>query len=164
MFTAHVACGWPKTIDALSAFREAIGTNVDVVNALSNKLPDTRSVESMSKWQEHGMNTFSAVYGERANTVRAVLRRGAPSLEQSVLVCTYGCVMSDDSVITLEQRELALLGALRVVDADAQAASHSAAVQRLFGTTAAQLTAIQNLSRTLAIEQATKLIEKYRNK
>lgn len=114
----------------------------------------------MSKWQERGASTFGAVYGERANTVRAVLRRGAPSLEQLVLLCTYGAVMSDDSVITLEQRELALLGALRVIDADAQAASHCAAVQRLFGTTSSQLTAIQNLARTLALEQAMKQIDK----
>lgn len=165
VFTTHVACGWPRTIDAMNAFREAIGsTNIDVANALSTKLPDVRSVENMSKWQERGISTFDAVYGERANNVRAVLRRGSPSLEQVVVVCTYGCVMSDDSVLTLEQRELAVLGALRVIDAEVQAAGHAAALQRLFGTSAAQLAAIQNLARSLAIEQATKLVEKLREK
>jgi hypothetical protein len=97
------------------------------------------------------------VYDDKANTVRAVLRRGAPALENAVLVCTYGYVMSDESILALQHRELALLGALRVTHAQAQAASHTAAVQRLFSVTPAQTDAIARAARCVSRAQLRRM-------
>ena len=164
-------CGWPRTIDALSAFRDSIGA--EHAAKLASTVPTSRasssdttgstnaSATTVAQWFERGARRFELVYGEKTHTVRAVLRRGAPSQEQLVLASSYGAVMSDDDVLSLEQRELTLLAALRVGDATAQFASHAAAVQRLFGVTQLQLDALQRTAiaalRALIARQQAKL-------
>jgi alkylhydroperoxidase/carboxymuconolactone decarboxylase family protein YurZ len=162
VFTCHIVCGWPRTIDALSAFRDAIGA--ELAARLAGHVPLSRASSSdatVAQWFERGVRRFELVYGEKTNTVRAVLRRGAPSQEQLVLASSYGAVMSDDDVLSLEQRELTLLAALRVGDAMAQFASHAAAVQRLYSVTERQLDALQQTAiaalRALVARQQAKL-------
>ena len=53
-----------------------------------------------------GEETFAKVYKDKANVVRAVLRRGLPALENTIMISTYGMVLSDNQHLKLELREL----------------------------------------------------------
>ena len=100
---------------------------------------------------------FAQVYDDKASVVRTVLRRAAPSLEQVALNNAYGCVLGEASVPLLA-RELALVAALRVDDAERQAVGHERAALRL-GATDEQLVQIRRVARLLKLRRCKKVLE-----
>jgi hypothetical protein len=114
VFQTHIAVGWPKVIDALTQLRASLPRQH--AKLLGNALPAWRAATTsksdndiaVGTYRAAGDATFAAVYGDKTNVVRAVLRRGSPSLESTILTATYGIVLSDNSLLDLKYRELGL--------------------------------------------------------
>ncbi|HYC76497.1 MAG TPA: carboxymuconolactone decarboxylase family protein, partial [Planctomycetota bacterium] len=106
----------PRTINAFAAWR-ASGRGAAV--ALPAALDRAAA----------GASAFEAVYGDRADRVRAELARLHPDLERAVIEDAYGRTLSRP-VLSLRVKELVAVPVLIATDAPKQLASHVAGARR----------------------------------
>lgn len=78
---------------------------------------------------EAGARTFAAVYGARAERVRAELARMHPDLEAWIVAAAYGEVLARP-LLSLKQKELFGVAALTAQAAERQLASHVLGARR----------------------------------
>lgn len=154
----HIACGWPRVIDALTTLRAVLDRNTQ--RELATELAPSRDDAALANWKEAGSARFALVYDDQTVLVRTILRRGSPALEQAIVCGVYGAIMSDDSLISLRTREMALLAALRVAGAHTQLPGHTRAAHRL-GVTQVQVDAIfavaSEIQKCVALQTYNKL-------
>ncbi|CAN8063739.1 unnamed protein product [Agarophyton chilense] len=86
--------------------------------------PERSTLASIADLEQRGEHTFNQIYGRNAYRVRKRLKQFHPFVEQWVLTCNYGAMLSRDDV-TLRERELAAVAVLSVDRcASVQLASH----------------------------------------
>lgn len=82
------------------------------------------SLDCLSSLQHNGQETFKLIYGRNASRVRKRLKQFHPFIDEWIVSCNYGAVLSRKG-ITLRERELAAVAALSVDKCAAvQLASH----------------------------------------
>lgn len=119
----HLFAGYPRTLNALGAFREACKA---VSNPLSGeiKLRNTPlEGDDMALFRQRGGKLFAQLYGTLAPKIDQIARDASPDLGDWALVEGYGRVLARD-VLKPAQRSLCIIAALMPLDVLPQLKGH----------------------------------------
>ncbi|KAI0558120.1 4-carboxymuconolactone decarboxylase [Gracilaria domingensis] len=106
--------GIPRALHAAAALQ--------IMGAVGDS--DHSTLASIADLEQKGEHTFNQIYGRNAYRVRKRLKQFHPFVEQWVITCNYGAMLSRNDA-TLRERELAAVAALSVDRcASVQLASH----------------------------------------
>ncbi len=117
---AHLFAGFPRVVEAASVLAAAGGLGTLEADELASVPPDPAA----------GFALFDAIYGARAEAVRAELAGFHPALARWIAEHAYACVLSRPG-LAADRRELCAVAALAAQGQDRQLAAHARGAVRL---------------------------------
>lgn len=139
----HLFAGYPRTLNALSAFKEACRK---ISNPLSGEIALRDAPlegDDVAAFRQRGQKLFNLIYAENAPKVDNIARAGSPDLADWAIVEGYGRVLSRPG-LEYRQRSLCIVAALMPLDVTPQLKGHIQGALNT-GTTAAGLWALFEL-------------------
>ena len=116
LLQSYLFAGFPRTINALSVWREISGVPAPVTD-------DAVSIEHSFEWAAAGESACRAVYGRVYETLRDNVRALHPALDTWMVVDGYGKVLSRPA-LPLVTRELCIVAACIAAEQVPQLRSH----------------------------------------
>ncbi|KAG0260607.1 hypothetical protein DFQ27_003455 [Actinomortierella ambigua] len=124
LFKGSVLCGGPYTINALGAV--SMSLDPDLVAAV-NHLGPVRTAKSRlapQEYEDRGRVLFHQIYRHHADPVLERIGGSSPDLVQSILSDSYGRVLSDTTLLSIPESELAVAATLVPLNVPPQLKSH----------------------------------------
>ena len=112
LLQSHLFLGFPAALNGLALWRE-----------LSGRPAGPAEAEDPAEWQSRGSEICRQVYGSSYQDLRRNVAALHPQIERWMIEDGYGKVLGRDRV-SLDVRELCIVGLLAVLDAPAQLHSH----------------------------------------
>ena len=112
LLQSHLFLGFPAALNGLALWRE-----------LSGRPAGPAEAEDPAEWQSRGSKICRQVYGSSYQDLRRNVAALHPQIERWMIEDGYGKVLGRDRV-SLDVRELCIVGLLAVLDAPAQLHSH----------------------------------------
>lgn len=112
---SYLFAGFPRTLNAMRAWRAASGTTPPAADSAARAGPD--------EWREEGERTCAVVYGGAYERLRENIRALHPLLDEWMIVEGYGKVLSRPG-LDLRTRELAIVAACAGARQQRQLHSH----------------------------------------
>lgn len=128
LFQLPLFAGFPRTINALAAFRRHFGFEAEAA-------PSRERAESLDALRPRGRALFETIYAGNTERVLADLDRFHPELKDWILTDAYGYIL-DRPGLSPRLRELAACAALVVSGDLRQLSSHARGVLHTGGTRA----------------------------
>ena len=116
LLQSYLFAGFPRTLNALSAWRELSGLPAP----LSDPLAATSNAPA---WESQGEDTCQVVYGPVYTPLRANIRALHPAIDLWMIVDGYGKVLSRPN-LDLARRELCIVAACTAAEQLPQLRSH----------------------------------------
>jgi alkylhydroperoxidase/carboxymuconolactone decarboxylase family protein YurZ len=119
----HLFAGYPRTLNALAAFREACEKAGNPLSGEIKLRDEPLEGDDIEAFRKRGQELFNAMYGDKAEKVDRYARNASPDLADWAIVEGYGRVLGRD-VLEPRLRSLCIVGALIPLDASPQLKGH----------------------------------------
>ncbi|KAI8320223.1 hypothetical protein GQ54DRAFT_298804 [Martensiomyces pterosporus] len=127
--------GIPKGINAMQSLMDVVKPDKAVMHELS-LIPPLRSSSNYSYElvKSSGRELFNGIYGKHAEAVETKLRTLYPDMAETIMLDSYGHLLSEARYLNGMETELCAIGALVPQDVAAQLKSHYLGAARLGAT------------------------------
>lgn len=152
--------GIPRTLHSAASLQAAgiVGNGSESPSLIAQQTNDI----SREQMQKDGTSTFEMVYGRNASRVRERLKNFHPGLDDWIVTCVYGALLSQktgEKMVSLRERELCAVAALCVDPlAGVQLASHLRGAV-LVGASAVEVKAVVGQTELVAGKRAAEAAE-----
>jgi 4-carboxymuconolactone decarboxylase len=143
LLQTHLFAGFPRVVEAFAVLEPLGGAGQ----------PDPDEVLAEADQPARGRALFDAIYGDRADRVRAVLERAHPDFARWIEGHAYGRTLCRPGLEPAE-RELLAVAALTATGQDRQLASHARGAVALGATPEAVVDAVEVAAESLDPELA----------
>ncbi|KAF9425977.1 hypothetical protein BGZ76_002991 [Entomortierella beljakovae] len=124
LYKGSVLCGGPYGINALGAVNFALDPTLAEEVSKQGSARSSQPLKSREEYYKRGREMFQTIYQHHTEPILTKIGNSSQDLVQGILVDTYGRVLSDTSVISLQFTELCLVATLVPLDVPPQLKSH----------------------------------------
>ncbi|KAF8985099.1 hypothetical protein BGZ46_005882 [Entomortierella lignicola] len=124
LYKGSALCGGPYGINALGAVNYAIDPEISAAVNSHGSLRGPAHAKTREEYQQRGRDLFQTIYQKHTEPILTKIGKSSQDLVQSIIVDTYGRVLSDTSLITIPETELCLVATLVPLDVPPQLKSH----------------------------------------
>ncbi|KAF9350810.1 hypothetical protein BGX26_011051 [Mortierella sp. AD094] len=124
LYKGSALCGGPYGINALGAVNYALDPELSTAVNSHGSLRGPSYAKTPEEYRQRGKDLFQTIYQKHTEPILTKIGNSSQDLVQSILVDTYGRVLSDTSLISIPDTELCLVATLVPLDVPPQLKSH----------------------------------------
>ncbi|KAG0013748.1 hypothetical protein BGZ80_010880 [Entomortierella chlamydospora] len=124
LYKTSALCGGPYGINALGAINYALDPELSTAVNSRGPIRGSTNAKTPEEYRQRGKDLFQTIYQKHTEPILTKIGNSSQDLVQSILVDTYGRVLSETSLISIPDTELCLVATLVPLDVPPQLKSH----------------------------------------
>ncbi|KAF9166118.1 hypothetical protein BGX20_000332 [Mortierella sp. AD010] len=124
LYKTSALCGGPYGINALGAINYALDPELSTAVNSRGPIRGSANAKTPEEYRQRGKDLFQTIYQKHTEPILTKIGNSSQDLVQSILVDTYGRVLSETSLISIPETELCLVATLVPLDVPPQLKSH----------------------------------------